>query len=236
MEIAQVTRATIVIFMATGAVITFAGVWLMWRLRTHTSSSKIDILGVKVESPSAGLLVFLVGAAFLSVPLFVDATPEQAPISSAGQEPTTSEETTPGGEPPDNEQQPTSVPTSAGADLAVTQAGKEVEPNDSVVSPNIIPLGAHIEAAAGQSPDWFRIDTPSNATEDISVVVYGHVHASFRNQYGDVLSEKSSGSTSETFRAPLTEGPYYVRISRSDGRGYSITTAMREPEQSQAAQ
>ena len=60
--------------MAFGAVFSVAGLVLIFRkAKPDAGAAKIEFLGQKLEANSTGIVVFLIGAAFLAAPLFVPA-------------------------------------------------------------------------------------------------------------------------------------------------------------------
>jgi hypothetical protein len=82
MEVSALGPGQILALMTAGGLFTLAGLWLMFRSKLGGHATKLELLGIKFESSSAGLLVFLIGAAFLALPLFV---PERRAISAAPQ-------------------------------------------------------------------------------------------------------------------------------------------------------
>lgn len=61
----------LIILMIAGAAFAGAGLWLLLRPRPDGTTAKFELFGLKFESSSAGILVFLIGAAFIVIPLFV---------------------------------------------------------------------------------------------------------------------------------------------------------------------
>lgn len=85
MDIVALDGTKLLILMLSGGIFAVAGIWLLFRPPTNGEAAKIELFGLKFQSSSAGLLVFLIGAAFLAVPIFVPeksiglAEPAQAP-------------------------------------------------------------------------------------------------------------------------------------------------------------
>ncbi len=69
-----------------GLVFAGAGLWLLLRTRPAGGAAKIELFGMKFEASSAGLLVFLIGAAFVAAPTVVPerSVPQQNPTLVAG--------------------------------------------------------------------------------------------------------------------------------------------------------
>ena len=59
------------ILMTAGGVFAIAGILLMFRAKQEGSSARLELFGQKFEASSAGIIVFLIGAAFLAAPVFV---------------------------------------------------------------------------------------------------------------------------------------------------------------------
>ena len=57
--------------MIAGGVFSVSGLWLMFRVQSSGETAKVELFGLKFQSSSAGLFVFLIGATFLLLPLFV---------------------------------------------------------------------------------------------------------------------------------------------------------------------
>ena len=55
----------LIVLMVAGAAFAGVGLWLLLKPKPTGSTAKIEIFGLKFESSSAGLLVFLIGAVFL---------------------------------------------------------------------------------------------------------------------------------------------------------------------------
>lgn len=141
------TRLTIL--MIAGAVFAAAGLYLLLKPK-GAGTAKIELFGLKFESSSAGLLVFVIGAVFMAIPLFV---PERT--VSDGENVNTGATAGAG----TSGQKDVSAPK--GAKALVLPAGpdtSEVEPNDSLRQSNQISMGAIVSGVAERdSRDWFVI-------------------------------------------------------------------------------
>jgi hypothetical protein len=149
----------LLLLMAAGLIFCIAGLYLLIRPKPEGSAAKIELFGLKFESSSAGLLVFLIGAGFLAVPMFV---PEKAVTAQAN--PSTPRIETPSPAPtPDilSKKDPSGTSSDpapvAGADI------KEVEPNDRIQQANMLTIGA---TAFGRilegDVDWYIVSTAGN--------------------------------------------------------------------------
>jgi hypothetical protein len=78
MQIVALDGAKLLALMLAGGVFALAGLWLMFRPQPAGEAARIELFGLKFQASSAGLLVFLIGAVFLAVPIFV---PEKEGIS-----------------------------------------------------------------------------------------------------------------------------------------------------------
>ncbi len=83
MEFEALDGIKLVMLMAAGLLFAVVGLYLLIRPKPEGSAAKIELFGMKFESSSAGLLVFLIGAVFLVIPLFVA---EKKPVVVAGGE------------------------------------------------------------------------------------------------------------------------------------------------------
>lgn len=146
METVALDQAKLFVLMSAGAIFSLAGLWLMFRPAAEGEAAKIEVFGLKFQSSSAGLLVFLIGAAFLAVPIFVPERPESTPAEA---NPANSQ-----GERPDL------------APPRERASGKEIEPNDGYEEANQIEAGDSIAGHVHKgSDDWFVV--PVRSTEPV---------------------------------------------------------------------
>lgn len=148
--------------MLAGGIFSLAGLWLMFRTAPEGEAAKVELFGLKFQSSSAGLLVFLIGAAFLVLPLFV---PERAAQEAAS----TGDQTV-----PSNDTKNSSAGQAAIILPAVANAS-ETEPNETASQANQIEMGAFYKARLNPRrddvADWFVIDTSDFKSKDISITV-----------------------------------------------------------------
>lgn len=71
MQIVSLDGWKLLALMLAGGIFALAGLWLMFRPQPAGEANRFEFLGVKIQASSAGLLVFLIGAAFLTMPIFV---------------------------------------------------------------------------------------------------------------------------------------------------------------------
>lgn len=146
MEFEAISATRMIALMLAGAAFAFAGLYMMLRPRPE-GAAKIELFGLKFESSSAGLLVFIVGSAFLAATLFV---PERAPAASPA----------------------ASIPPAGGAaaDVAPRAAAiapgaliREIEPNNGVRDAQPLAIGQVVAGKFGgdSGPDWYRVDFPA---------------------------------------------------------------------------
>ncbi|MFD1158070.1 hypothetical protein [Roseovarius aestuarii] len=139
--------------MIAGAVFAAVGLFLLLKPKT-AGTAKIELFGLKFESSSAGLLVFLIGAVFLSLPLFV---PERT--------------ATEGGENGAAETAQSADPETgvSGTALPAEARTTEVEPNDSLAKANELSFGTVVTGTVTDgTSDWYVVPislSPSNKVE-----------------------------------------------------------------------
>ena len=141
----------LLIFMASGGVFAIAGLWLMFRPRVEGHAARVELFGLKFQSSSTGLLVFLIGAVFLAVPIVVPERPSAGGTlrDEDGPAETRLRESTAG--------QTAAVILPPGADAA------EKESNDFVTEANQIARGSFYAGATDPErrdvEDWFVVPT-----------------------------------------------------------------------------
>lgn len=212
MEIAAQTQTNVILLMLAGAVFTAAGLWLMLRPKKAADSAKIELFGMKFESSSAGLLVFIVGAGFLAVPLFVEVvdTPSRPVVGNDA----VVDNTLTG----DNDATaPLVLPKLPDVD--------EVEPNDDFRNPNQLALGTIVKGHIDSSTsDWFIVPLPGiPPSETISLNVFSERgYSLFVSVYDEQYSSSRilqmnayTGTQSETFRRGDNEF-VYIRVTGLD--------------------
>lgn len=149
MKFGELDETKIFFLMGCGAAFALAGLWLMFRPKGR-GSAKVELFGLKFESSSAGLLVFLIGAGFIATPLVVAERPQ--PVGPANRE---------RGEIP-------------GPPVDQEHAG-EKEPNNSPPRANEISLGvvysAKLDAGRGDREDWYAIPVSELGLQDLSIEV-----------------------------------------------------------------
>lgn len=152
MEPMAIDGTTLRLLMAAGAVFAAVGLWLLLKPRGE-GAAKFELFGMKVESSSAGVIVFLIGAAFLAVPILV---PEKAGGPLATRDPdepavsVTAQQQEEVPEAPAQGRSALVLPAMANA--------RESEPNDSVHSANQISPGSTVRGRVlGADEDWYVI-------------------------------------------------------------------------------
>jgi hypothetical protein len=164
MEFEAISATRMIALMLVGAAFAFAGLYMMLRPRPE-GAAKIELFGLKFESSSAGLLVFMVGAAFLAVTLFVperqtgsDQIGAAPKVEVAGAKPK-----------PDTPAKPKVI--SEGAVI------KETEPNNGIREAQPLAIGqvAAGKFGKGSGQDWFTVSFP-NGDIALHEVKLRHVH------------------------------------------------------------
>ncbi|PTX55653.1 hypothetical protein C8N43_0292 [Litoreibacter ponti] len=142
----------LIILMVAGAVFAAVGLYLMVRPKAG-DAAKIELFGMKFESSSAGLLVFIVGAAFLATPLF-------APEKSGGGD--------------DNSAQAGVADPSKPPALRLPSYPEveEQEPNDRAQAANIVAFGQTVAGSSrAKEADWFILELPPDPPEKVTIRV-----------------------------------------------------------------
>ena len=152
----------LIIFMIAGAAFAGVGLYLLLRPKAE-GTAKIELFGLKFESSSAGLLVFLVGAAFMSLPLFVKEQTETIP-------PITQPKA------PPNRVSPSDKPDEASPADPVLLSGvkliEEVEPNNEQSAPNTILHGQRVKGEVFRDePDWFVMLVPEGGVRGDQIML-----------------------------------------------------------------
>ncbi|MEY1556799.1 hypothetical protein AB3Y40_14290 [Yoonia sp. R2331] len=149
--------------MAVGLIFALAGLRLIFKNKEDENAARIELFGLKFQSSSAGTLVLLIGAAFLSTPLFApraDAIAPPAPGTPAN---------------PPAAAAPADPP-SGGATAIVLPASadaEEVENNDAITAANQFALGYGAKGSLDRNrddfSDWYVIDTSGTGNTDFAV-------------------------------------------------------------------
>lgn len=242
MEFSALDPVKIIALMSAGGLFALAGLWLMFRPKMDGHAAKIELFGLKFESSSAGLLVFVIGAAFLASPLFVQE--RNAGVSAGAVAPGPAGSDTgavAGGDVASGTAQvavsspdPAVVGTTAPALIATE--GREVEPNETPASGNVIPIGAVITGTLDpESPDHFQVPIAQPENGEIVIAVTGE-HIRFRvfDDLGESIYQVDLiGNTSKAFRGKLDQTRYYIQLETGygdDARPYQMTVAARRAE------
>lgn len=148
------TRLTIL--MIAGAVFAAVGLYLLLKPKT-AGTAKIELFGLKFESSSAGVLVFLIGAVFLSLPLFV---PERTSATLIEESENGSVEA---------KQSADTETATSNAALPTKAAATEIEPNDSLAEANELSLDRVVTGTVTDGArDWYVVPislSPSSKVE-----------------------------------------------------------------------
>lgn len=147
MEFEAQAQSRLILLTVAGAVFAGAGLWLLLKPKPSGTTAKIELFGLKFESSSAGLLVFLIGAVFFVLPLFIPVIPEKAvvPEPCLTMANGTCEDPSPAPPAP-----------SPGASVA------ESEPNDQLLAANRISLGQSVSGEVREgNDDWFVVAVPA---------------------------------------------------------------------------
>ena len=178
--VASLDETLLFVLTGLGVMSMAAGLVLLFRGGARREEQVVEFLGWKFQFTSAGLVVFLIGALFSAVPLFVGVSPSPAP-----------------------EHPPALAPQGGVRPPVRTQDG-EVEPNDYVTEATAIQIGATYAGAIDKDDkDFFAFEVGPGAqaprlilrrvqgTGGLRVSVFDpHGKESRVGLLNDVLSEK----------------------------------------------
>jgi hypothetical protein len=133
--VASLDAMLLFVLTAFGVVSAVAGLVLLFRGGAHREEQVVEVLGLKFRFTSAGLVVFLIGALFLAVPVFVSV--DRSPVHDGP---------------------PALVPEGGGGSTDRVQGG-EAEPNDYVTEANAVEFGATYAGAIDRNDkDFFAFE------------------------------------------------------------------------------
>jgi hypothetical protein len=211
-EIVALDGTKLLALMVAGGTFALAGLWLMFRPQAEGEAARIELFGLKFQASSAGLLVFLIGAVFLAVPIFV---PEKPSVTGAAGNaplpPTGTESGTAQIREADPRQTATLLP--AGPDV------EEQEPNDTISTANVLGLGQTVRASlAPGDVDWYAFSTENEDVKSFRVTFrnlsdgcpsYAVLNAVETRVTGAQVCMSDISSSRTTF----VDGPrYFVRV------------------------
>ncbi len=196
----------LIVLMVAGAAFAGVGLWLLLKPKPTGSSAKIELFGLKFESSSAGLLVFLIGAVFLAIPLFV---PEKAaeirPVPIQPIQPD------PGGD--------SSSPPGQGQNALVLPPDpqvSEIEPNDRIQAANQLGFSQILKGKVRKGEaDWYVIPLPSALPEYVELKIR-HVGGGFLHSTLFDAREKKKGNDFQT------DGTMYLRAEVLDNDRFYV--------------
>jgi len=127
----------LLILMMFGALCAPTGLFLLFRPPKTEGETRLELLGMKFNAASGGVIVFLIGAAFLAAPIFV---PERAAPGGAE-----SAAAVVGGA-PKSPYAPIASVAPDGLPVRKRAEGREVERNDSFDAANRLEVGSRCKA------------------------------------------------------------------------------------------
>ena len=205
--------------MAIGTLFSIAGLVLIFRrTRTDTGAAKVEFLGQKLEANSTGIVVFLIGAAFLAAPLF-------APVQSQ-------QITAPSASPPT---QTASTPNSSAKTVPATEnaVSAEVEDNSSFATANVITNGARTGGYLGRGDqDLYVLDVGNGIEKRLTLkfkflgdaCANFYVYDAIESTIGFGLNCNGDGITTQSFDIP--QGKIYLSVIYINSIGnYTLTAA-----------
>lgn len=220
----------LLLLMLAGVAFAAAGLYLMIRPKAG-DAAKIEIFGLKFESSSAGLLVFIVGAAFMAIPLFAPEKSSSSNVAGVMVGAGNGHAET-GGAQDDGTRRALLLPSGPQAN--------EIEPNDRVQQALQLDIGATVSGKSRRGDnDWYVIPT---AGLDNKKLIVGLRYVSGPDVYGEVFDSREKrthqigwvGSGAQTREADLFgQDRIYVRVATydydEDNAVYEVFTTLIDP-------
>ncbi|MFD3189340.1 hypothetical protein ACFMPD_03565 [Sedimentitalea sp. HM32M-2] len=236
----------LVILMIAGAAFAGVGLWLLLRPKPSGASAKIELFGLKFESSSAGLLVFLIGAVFLVLPLFVPektviATTATSTTANAATERATATTTEPApaaatAAPRPADPGTASPPAPAGRSALLLPPDAHVseqEPNDRIQAANQLGFGQTLKGRvrAGEA-DWVVIALPDPAPKFVELKVRhvggNYVEAVLFDAREIKIGRRQASDGTHYIRAEVLKNDrYYVRLVCDIGSSVDYEIALQ---------
>lgn len=209
---AALDSTVLLALMIAGAIFCAAGLSLIFfRKKPETGAAKFELFGQKLEANSTGILVFLVGAAFLASPLYV-------PQRETEKKPAVA---------------PASTPKTSDGSTAPAIAG-ETEDNNAAEKANELALGSTVGGYLGSDDeDWFAVDSGQGAGKEIKVTLRAlhdgctryELFGSDKSLIGNSMS-CSRGADSNSYQVP--QGISYMRVEPYGSPGnYELSVATK---------
>ena len=220
------SETNVTILMLAGGVFAVVGLWLLIKPKPSSGAAKIELFGMKFESSSAGVLVFLIGAAFLSIPLFADVK-ERADVTETGGPKKAATPAVAASQVKDPMPSTEALMLPPGPDTA------EKEPNDSLRQSNQIAVGSIVSGvAAYDSSDWFVVPTPFEAHRKLEVKLSTYSNW-VRMEIFDYREEKAAelSASREADYGEVSIGQsdrLYLRVFGQDDTKYELSTRLLE--------
>lgn len=232
------TSDRLLLLLIAGGVFSLAGLWMMFRPANEGDAAKLELFGLKFQSSSAGLLVFLIGALFFVGGILLPergtgATGDNTQISEpagTGVDGTA----TSGGSTLVQAAEPPAPALTTAQPRAVTIDGKEAGDNDTMPLANELPLGTSVLGSVKRGDfDFFTVALPDGMYGKISFNL--NAKNDVWMQVFDDLGGKINACWAKTCRLDIQHARYFVQVGLSDREslgnksfGYSLTIAARE--------
>lgn len=211
------------LLLAVGLIFALAGLRLIFTKSSEENAARIEIFGLKFQSSSAGLLVLLIGAAFLAVPIF---KPPPAAQSENTLDPSKKQldQGSAAGTPPSEKSPKEAILLPPEADTP------EAGPNNKITNANQFALGfgavGNIDKDRNDFEDWYVVDISGSEAADFSAQIRSPggcrltVYDAQEEQIGHTYCNNGGGSRSVDVFAPNNDR-LYLRVSFNGGSGMS---------------
>ena len=224
MELSQLDGTKLLIFMVAGGLFALAGLWLMFRPKTSDGAAKIEIFGLKLESSSAGLVVFLIGAVFLATPLVVE---EKQDVSSG--EVVVGDETAPTDDESDVTDLPENVESGIEFDTSLPLPKRadreELEENGTISDANALEVGQTVKGKLARDDlDWFVFAVDPNEADSFRVTFRNNGDGCPQYKILNELENQVAGHQICSFEISATHDyfidtdRYYLRVDANGAR------------------
>lgn len=211
------------LLLTVGLIFALAGLRLVFTKSSEENAARIELFGLKFQSSSAGLLVLLIGAAFLAVPIFNPPPPAQ---SENVLEPSKKQLD----QGPAALNPPSAKPPKEAILLPQEADTPEAEPNNKITDANQFALGfgavGSIDKKRNDFEDWYVIDISGSEAVDFSTQIRSPggclltVYDAQEEQIGYTYCNNGGGSQAVDVFAPNNDR-LYLRVSFNGGSGRS---------------
>ena len=205
MQIAAIDGTRLTILMIAGGLFSVAGILLMFRAKQEGSPARLELFGQKFEAASTGIIVFLIGAAFLAAPMYVPERPRANAPRPAAQATSAKEPVT-------------SARAADPSGLLPPPVDKdEAEDNNTISAATILGIGETVRGAAKMGDvDWYAVAVDQNVGRELRVVLRrmgGYCpHFTILDGTEKVVKEMDACELSTATYVQIASDRYFVQV------------------------